>query len=55
MKLALEKLEGWGYTVWWKFHNPNCNLFLYDPPVWLWQTDGGTGDSIVRAIACCRA
>jgi len=26
MKLAFEKLEGWGY-LWWKCHDPSFNLF----------------------------
>jgi len=27
MKLIAQKLEGWGYTVWWKLHNPNFSRF----------------------------
>jgi len=30
MKLALDKLERWGYR-WWKFHDPNFNCFCIHP------------------------
>jgi len=33
MKLTLQKLEVWGYRM-VKFHNPNLQPFLTDPPVW---------------------
>jgi len=48
MKLTPQKLEGYGMTVWCKFHNHN--FVLYYTPVW--QTDGGTDG---RAIACSRS
>jgi len=39
MKLAVEKLEGWGYhTV--KLSQSYFQPFLYDPPVW--RTDRQT-------------